>query len=104
MDQEEMEMKDTTARRRPPQRKITFSLDAPDASAVYLVGEFNGWSCKKHPMRRKEDGLWKKQVSLPEGRFEYKFLVDEQWREDPLNERMCPNCFGTRNNIVNVRI
>jgi hypothetical protein len=102
--QKEMEMKDAPTRRRATRRKITFSLNAPDASVVYLVGEFNGWDCRKHPMRKKGNGMWEKQVSLPAGRFEYKFVVDDQWREDPLNERICFNCFGTRNSIVNVRI
>ena len=36
------------------------------------------------------------------GNHEYKFLVDGQWREDPSNERLCPNCFGTYNSVINL--
>jgi hypothetical protein len=39
---------------------------------------------------------------LSPGNYEYKFLVDGQWKEDPQNDQLHPNCFGTYNNIINV--
>jgi 1,4-alpha-glucan branching enzyme len=83
-------------------RKITFSLDAADAREVYLAGEFNGWNPAEMPMKKSADGKWKKQISLPPGEFEYKFLVDDQWIEDPENIRARPNCFGTWNSLINI--
>ena len=90
-------LKQTTKR-----KKITFSLEAVDARDVHLVGEFNDWKAGIHPMKNDGDGTWIKPVLLPEGQYEYKYLVDNKWVVDPLNERSCPNCFGTMNNIVNV--
>ncbi|MBU1341360.1 MAG: glycogen-binding domain-containing protein [Proteobacteria bacterium] len=83
-------------------KKISFTLEAVDAKEVYLLGEFNNWKHGAHPMKNNGKGRWAKQLQLPEGRFEYKFLVDNQWVADPENEWACPNCFGTRNSIVNV--
>lgn len=85
-------------------RKVTFSLNSSDAKEVILTGDFNNWSPKKDPMQRDENGTWKKAVMLPPGSYEYKFLVDGQWKEDPQNDQMCPNCFGTYNNILNLTV
>ena len=83
-------------------KKVTFSLENAEAKEVFLTGDFNNWRPKKHPMRKDENGAWKKQVMLSPGNYEYKFLVDGQWKEDPQNDQLHPNCFGTYNNIINV--
>lgn len=83
-------------------KKIVFRLEAPNANEVYLAGEFNDWSLKKHPMQKNDDGAWKKALLLPPGVYEYKFWVDGQWRQDPDNERCCRNSFGSINNIVQI--
>jgi len=85
-------------------RRVTFSLEATAAKEVVLAGNFNNWSLIKHPMKRDEKGRWNKTVVLSPGKYEYKFLVDGQWREDPRNHRLCPNCFGTQNSILDLTI
>ena len=84
-------------------RKITFSFESPDAETVILMGDFNHWSPRKHPMKRDKNGAWKKTIMLAPGNYEYKFLVDGQWQTDPHNDQTYPNCFGTFNNIFNLR-
>ena len=83
-------------------RKVTFSLDLSGAKEVVLMGDFNNWNPKKHPMKTDENGLWNKSVVIPPGRYEYKFLVDKQWEEDPQNDQTCLNCFGTYNNVFSM--
>jgi len=81
-------------------RKTTFSLHSTDAKEVYLMGSFNNWNQKKHPMHKKENGKWEKTVIIPPGMHEYKFLVDGQWKEDPQNGLTCLNSFGTKNSVL----
>ena len=81
-------------------RRVTFLYQAPDADEVILMGDFNNWNSKKHPMKKDAEGTWKKIVMLWPGGWEYKFLVDGKWRLDPANDRICPNCYGTKNNMV----
>ena len=83
-------------------KRWTFMLEAKDAQEVILMGDFNNWSSKKHPMQRDEKGTWNKTVMLFPGNHEYKFLVDGRWREDPSNDRLCPNCFGTYNSVIHL--
>ncbi len=89
-------------RQRIKRRKVTFSLENAEANGVFLIGDFNKWNPKTHPMKSDGNGTWVKDVIIPPGKYEYKFMVDGQWKEDPQNEQLCPNCFGTYNNIINV--
>jgi len=84
------------------QRKVTFSLENAGANEVFLIGDFNKWNPKTHPMKSDGNGTWVRDVIIPPGEYEYKFMVDGQWKEDPQNEQLSPNCFGTYNNIINV--
>lgn len=85
-------------------RKVTFSFESVDAKEVILMGDFNNWNAKKHPMKSNGNGMWNKSLMIPPGRYEYKFLVDRQWKEDPQNEQTCLNCFGTYNNVFNLAV
>jgi 1,4-alpha-glucan branching enzyme len=81
-------------------RRVFFSLKAPDAKAVSVVGDFNGWRADLHPMKMNDTGEWGKQLFLPPGRYEYKFVVDGQWWEDPACEQKSQNQYGTCNSVV----
>jgi len=83
-------------------RRVTFSFESSDAKEVILMGDFNNWNEKKHPMKSDENGLWNQSVVIPPGNYEYKFLVDGQWEEDPQNDQACLNCFGTYNSVFNL--
>ena len=83
-------------------KRITFKLEASDAKEVILVGDFSSWDAKKYVMRKDDKGRWAEIVTLAPGRYEYKFLVDGQWQNDPSNDQLVPNSFGTLNNILNV--
>ena len=84
-------------------RRVTLTLKTPKANEAILMGDFNDWNAKRHPMKKNKDGVWEKSVMLPPGRYEYKFLVDGQWWTDPKNEETCHNCFGTENNVMFIR-
>jgi len=83
-------------------KRITFKLEASEAKEAILVGDFNSWAVKKHIMKRDNKGRWSKIVTLAPGSYEYKFLVDGEWQNDPSNDQVVPNSFGTLNNFLNV--
>ncbi len=37
---------------------VNFAVWAPNAGRVSVVGEFNAWDSRRHPMRRRSGGLW----------------------------------------------
>jgi len=91
-----------TSKQKIKRRRVTFSFESSDAKEVILMGDFNNWNAKKHPMKSNGNGMWKKSVMIPPGRYEYKLLVDRQWEEDPQNDQTCLNGFGTYNNVLNL--
>ena len=83
-------------------RRITFKLDASGAKDAVLVGDFNSWDVKKHRMKRDDKGRWTKIVTLAPRNYEYKFIVDGEWQNDPNNNQVVPYSFGTFNNLLTV--
>ncbi|MBW2603745.1 MAG: isoamylase early set domain-containing protein [Deltaproteobacteria bacterium] len=81
-------------------RRVIFSLESPDAKEVILMGDFNQWNPKKHPMKKYKNGVWEKTTMLFPGTYEYRFMVDGQWKNDPDNDQTCVNRFGTNNNFI----
>ncbi len=83
--------------------KIRFSIQAPKAKTVRLAGDFTDWEASPLTMRRSKQGsaTFATSVTLPPGTYEYKFIVDGAWVEDPSAMRM-PNPFGTSNSVVTV--
>ena len=85
------------AKPKTPKQKVTFTFKAPQAQAVQLAGDFTGWQQAPLPMKKDKSGTWKKVISLPEGRYEYRMLVDGQWQDDPSCPVRQPNQFGGEN-------
>ncbi len=90
--------------RRPSSKPlITFEYFDPAATTVTLAGDFNQWDQKGRPMKRDAGGLWEVALRLAPGRYEYKFVInDERWEEDPLNLHRVRNEHGTFNSIRTV--
>ena len=43
-------------------RRVTVNFEAPHAESVLLMGDFNQWNEKKHPMKQGENGMWEKVI------------------------------------------
>jgi 1,4-alpha-glucan branching enzyme len=78
-------------------KKIQFEFLAPDAQKVYLAGDFNDWDTRTHLMKKDKKGIWKATLPLRPGRYEYRFLKDGNWENDPACAGCVPNDFGSKN-------
>lgn len=81
-------------------RRVTFSLKAPAAAEVTLVGDFNRWEEGATPLKRDDNGKWRVTLTLVPGKYEFKFKVDGRWREASKREPTVCNAFGTVNNVL----
>ncbi len=77
-----------------------FTLMAPQAAEVYLVGDFNNWENGKDKMRKFKSGLHKKSLRLKPGRYEYRLVVDGAWWTDPANDQRVANTYGEDNSVI----
>jgi 1,4-alpha-glucan branching enzyme len=64
-------------------RPTNFIYFNPKAKRVSVVGDFNDWIPKIHPMRRQPDGGWHIQIPLSHGHHRYLLWVDGQMVVDP---------------------
>jgi len=84
-------------------REVDFVLECDGAEHVYVCGDFNGWQPTSLRMiGDAEAGLWETRLTLPFGRFEYKFIVDGKWMHDPHARENVPNGFASLNSIVEI--
>ena len=87
----------------PPQQEASFTVEAPEAKEVYIVGEFNGWRIDESSLLvRNDNGRWIKRFPLSPGRYRYKFVVDGQWVLDAANVEKEKNPFGSFDSILRV--
>lgn len=78
-------------------QKITFSFNAPTAQTVSVAGDFTNWQQAAVSLKKDKSGRWKKTMSLAPGRYEYRFIVDGEWKDDPTCSLRQPNQLGTEN-------
>ena len=64
---------------------VTFRYENSSAKSVYIAGSMNGWSTSANKLTKGSDGIWTTTMTLSEGVYEYKFVVDGDWVLDPKN-------------------
>lgn len=85
----------------PPER--LFTLEAPQAKEIYIVGDFNHWKINDDSrLARLENGKWEKRIALSPGRYKYKFVVDGEWTTDASNTEKEQNPFGTFDSVLSI--
>ena len=94
-----VKMKTTQADAGCGSHRVRLELTRPDAHEVGIAGSFNDWHPSVTPMIR-NDGKWAKELDLPPGRYEYRFVVDGEWMDDPEATDLIPNLFGTANAVL----
>jgi 1,4-alpha-glucan branching enzyme len=80
-------------------RKVIFSFHAPDAGEVCIAGTFNNWEPRKDPLKRNAKE-WKTVKYLDPGTYEYRFVVDGIWADDPACKSRRSNQYGSENCVL----
>lgn len=88
----------------PRNRLTSFTIDAPQAKDIYVVGDFNHWKItEENRLSKNSDGRWEKKLDIPPGRYRYKFVVDGEWTLDSRNEEREQNTFGTFDSVIKIQ-
>lgn len=82
---------------------ITFAVFNPTAREVFVAGSFNGWEPAGTAMTKGADGIWRTELLLKPGAYEYRFVVDGVWQDDPMSQKFAANPFGGLNSVVVVK-
>jgi hypothetical protein len=92
-----------TAGPRQTKEGVLFSYYDPSARDVCLVGDFSDWEPLENSMVQEQGNhIWTGKIPLEAGTYQYKFIVDGEWRVDPDNPEVVTTPTGVRNSALNV--
>jgi len=80
----------------------TFTYVDPSAQSVAIAGEFNQWSATANPLQKDSSGAWTTTIPLKPGKYQYKFVVDGNWKADALNPDGTDDGYGGKNSVRTV--
>ena len=84
------------------EQEVEFSFCAPEAHMVELAGTFNGWHPQSNPLEQTGTGDWAAKLKLKSGRYEYRFIVDGFWTDDPQAPQKTANPYASFNSVLQV--
>ena len=89
---------------RQPAAVVRFTLHAPGAERVSLVGDFNGWRSDEILLSDTTgQGYFSGALPLKPGRYAYMFVIDgTRWVTDPTAEDHRDDGFGNKNAVVTI--
>ena len=81
-----------------------FKYRPPQAiNRVFVAGEFNGWNPTANELVDADgDGTYEIAITLAPGSYQYKFVVDGRWIQDPSHQKSMPDGFGGFNSVIEV--
>jgi len=104
--QNEAQIKHETSDLSPP-REVVVRFRDDDAGDVRIAGDFNGWvpdrGVRSLLGSEGETRVWTKVLTLEPGTYQYRYIVDGEWQEDPANPQSAPGPTGQPNSILHVR-
>lgn len=82
--------------------RVSIVVKAPEAKDVRVTGDFTRWT--KRGIRLSEDGNghWRTQLPLEPGEYQYRILVDGEWRDHEDAADRVANPFGSQNCVLKV--
>ena len=88
-------------------REVVVRFKDATAGDVRIAGDFNGWvpdrGVRSLIASEGENRVWTKVLTLEPGTYQYRYVVDGEWQEDPSNPQSAPGPTGQPNSILHVR-
>lgn len=86
----------------PEAREITLVFRDVPTRNIKIAGDFNGWRPDRDIATEFHDGTLKKVLRVRPGTYQYRLIIDGEWREDPTNPRRVTNEYGEINSVLEV--
>ena len=86
----------------PALKRIPLRIRAEGAREVVVTGDFTQWAKDKVRLTPATGGEWTTMLELAPGEYQYRLIVDGEWRDHPEATRRVSNSFGTQNCVLTV--
>jgi 1,4-alpha-glucan branching enzyme len=84
-----------------PVCKVTFSIDAPAAGAVAVVGDFNNWDVDAGALGKLKSGAFKGTFEVnKDADYEFRYVVDGVYTNEPEADSYRWNAYANAENSV----
>lgn len=85
-------------------KTIQFCIHNSCADHISLAGTFNHWAHDELQLKPRKDGSWLIEIPLlPEGKYHYKFFIDDRmWMEDIENQYREPDGVTGWNSVLTI--
>ena len=84
----------------PKLQHVVMHRTFPNAKTVCIAGSFNRWEPAATEMVNFGSDRWRLDLMLKPGKYEYRFVVDGNWSDDPVTHNQIPNPFGGHNSVL----
>ena len=84
----------------PSLKKVPLRIRAEGAKEVVITGDFTKWAKDKVRLTPAMSGEWVTLLELAPGEYQYRLIVDGEWRDHPEATRRVANSFGTQNCVL----
>ena len=84
----------------PALKKVPLRVRAEGAREVVLTGDFTQWAKDKVRLTPASGGEWTTSLELAPGEYQYRLIVDGEWRDHAEAAQRVPNSFGTQNCVL----
>lgn len=85
-----------------PVCKVTFSVEAKEATSAAVIGDFNGWNPADGILSKLKTGTFKNTFDLPkDASYEFKYVIDGVYVNEPESDSFVFNEFaGAENGVL----
>ncbi len=84
----------------PSLKKVPLTVRLNGAKEVVLTGDFTQWAKDKIRLTPAAAGEWITVLELAPGEYQYRLIVDGEWRDHAEAPRRVRNPFGTENCVL----
>jgi 1,4-alpha-glucan branching enzyme len=81
-------------------KRVPIEVKADGAQIVAVTGDFNRWAKDGILLTYNGNGTWRTVLQLAPGEYQYRLVVDGEWRDHPAAGKRVPNPFGTENGVL----
>jgi len=85
-----------------PLKKVPLKIKADGAREVVLTGDFTQWAKDQVRLTPTAGGEWITVLELAPGEYQYRLIVDGEWRDHSEASKKIGNPFGTQNCVLTV--
>lgn len=83
-------------------RRVPLLVKAAEAKEVRVTGDFTRWVKEGIPLSHDGDGRWRTVLPLEPGEYQYRLLVDGEWKDHAEATERVANPFGSENCVLKV--